>query len=40
MKQYYEDELTCEQSRDPDYEPQEVILSSPVLIQVLNLRKV
>ena len=26
-----QDELPCEQSRDSDYEPQEVIISSPVL---------
>ena len=29
--EYCEDELPCEQSRDPDYEPQEVIISSPLL---------
>ena len=29
--EYCEDELPYEQSRDPDYEPQEVIISSPVL---------
>ena len=29
--EYRENELPCEQSRDPGYEPQEVIISSPVL---------
>ena len=38
--EYCEDELPCEQPRDPDYEPKEVIISSPLLNTRFNLQKV
>ena len=37
--EYCEDELPCEHSRDPDYEPQQVIISSPVLNTIVESSK-